>query len=155
RPGQSARARLGVVNALADSWHTPAGARVERYVESDIALHPGFSGSLLADTGGRAIGLNTSGLVRRARVALDVLTLRRVVASLLEHGAVRRGFLGIGTHPVRLPAEVEKARGQSAGLLLLSVQPGSPAAQAGLLLGDTLLAFDEQRLGSAGDLLPF
>jgi S1-C subfamily serine protease len=154
RPGQSARARLGVVNALADSWRTPAGARLERYLESDIALHPGFSGSLLTDAAGRALGLNNAGLLRRSSLAVDAQTLRRVVTALLQHGGVRRGFLGIGTYPVRLPRELETTEKQATGLLVLSVQPDSPAAKAGLLLGDALLACDGQPLASPGDLLP-
>lgn len=155
RPGQSARARLGVVNALADSWRTPAGARLERYIETDIALHAGFSGSLLTDAAGRALGLNSAGLLRRSSLAVDAQTLRRVVAALLLHGGVRRGFLGVGTYPVRLPHEVEASEKQASGLVLLSVQPESPAAKAGLLLGDVLLAFDGQPLASPGELLPF
>jgi S1-C subfamily serine protease len=150
RPGQSARARLGVVNALAESWRSPSGAKLERYLESDIALHPGFSGSLLADVDGRALGMNSAGLLRRASLAIDARTLRRVAAALLAHGGVRRGYLGIGTHPVPLPSET-----QGGGLILLSVQPESPAAQAGLLLGDVLLAIDGQPTASPADLLPF
>lgn len=155
RPGRSARARLGVVNALADTWRTPAGGRLERYIETDIALHPGFSGSLLVDASGGAVGLNTARLLRRASLAVDPRTLRRVVAALLAHGGVRRGFLGIGTYPVRLPHDVETVEKQPAGLMLLSVQPDSPAGKAGLLMGDTLLGFDGQALRSAGDMLPF
>jgi S1-C subfamily serine protease len=155
RPGQSARARLGIVNALADSWRTPAGGRLDRYIETDIALHAGFSGSLLVDAAGAAVGLNTAGLLRRASLAVDPRTLRRVVTALLAHGGVRRGFLGIGTYPVRLPPGVEAAEKQPTGLLLLSVQPDSPAGKAGFLLGDTLLGLDGQPLRSAGDLLPF
>src|SRR5262245_18894157 len=71
RPGHSARARLGVVSALADSWRAPSGAPLERYIESDIAPHPGFSGSLLVDAGGRAIGMNSAGLLRKTSLALD------------------------------------------------------------------------------------
>lgn len=154
RPGPSARARLGVVNALSDSWRTPAGGRVDRYLETDIALHPGFSGSLLVDAAGRALGLNNAGLLRRASLAIDPGTLRRVVGALLAHGAVRRGFLGIGAYPVRLPSAGEPS-GHGVGLLVLSVQPGSCAAQAGLMLGDTLVSLDGQPLGGVADLLPF
>src|SRR5581483_4926472 len=64
RPGRTARASHGVVSALADSWRTPAGGKLDRYIESDVALRPGFSGSLLVDASGRVLGLNTSGLLR-------------------------------------------------------------------------------------------
>lgn len=155
RPGQSVRARLGVVNAVADGWRAPAGGRLERYLETDIRLHDGFSGSLLVDADGAALGLNTSGLLRRSSLAVDPRTLRRVVDALLAHGGVRRGFLGIGTYPVRLPEGTQAAEKQPTGLMLLSVQTESPAAKAGLLLGDTLLQLDGQPLRSPADLLPF
>jgi S1-C subfamily serine protease len=148
RPGRSARAAAGIVHALGDAWRTPAGGRIERYLESDIGPYPGFSGSLLAGLDGRALGLNTSGLLRGSGLTLPVATLRRVVTSLAAHGHLRRGFLGIGTLAVRIPD-------RRAGLLITSVQPGSPAARAGLLLGDVLVALDDTNVGSAGDLLPF
>ena len=136
RPGRTVRASLGIVHALGDEWRTPAGGRVDRYLQTDIGLQPGFSGSLLVDLAGRAIGMNNAGLVRGTSLALPPATLRRVVETLVAHGHVRRGFLGIGTIPVRLPAALEKAVGQRAGLLVTSVAEESGAGRAGLLLGD-------------------
>ena len=80
--------------------------------------------------------------------------MRRVAEALLAHGQVRRGYLGIGTQPARLPAELAERLGQPSALLILSVQPGSPAAQAGLVLGDVLLAFARTPLRHPGELLP-
>jgi len=154
RPGRAVRASLGVLSVVAGSWRTPWGGQLDGYLETGLARHPGFSGSLLADGAGRAIGLNTSGLLRGVTLAVAPPTLRRVFARLLEHGEIRRGFLGIGTYPVRLPAALAQQLGQSAGLLIVSVEPDSPAAQAGLLQGDVLVALDGRGLGHAGDLLP-
>ena len=151
RPGRTAQARLGIVSALADGWRTPSGGKVDRYLQTDLALHVGFSGSALVDTGGRVRGLNTAGLLRRTATAMPVATVRRVVESLLAHGQVRRGYLGIGAQPVRLPA-VEG--GQPAALLISSVQADSPASRAGLMLGDVLLALDGHPLAHPADLLP-
>ncbi|HZM51769.1 MAG TPA: PDZ domain-containing protein, partial [Vicinamibacteria bacterium] len=81
--------------------------------------------------------------------------LRRVVETLITHGHVRRGFLGIGTIPVRLPAALEKAVGQRAGLLVTSVAGDSGAARAGLLLGDVIVAVEGKGVSGPGDLLPF
>jgi S1-C subfamily serine protease len=150
RPGKTARAASGIVHALGDSWRTPAGGRVERYLEADIGPYPGFSGSLLVDLEGQALGLNTSGLLRGSGLTVPVATLRRVVGALVSHGHLRRGFLGIGTLSVRVPDPSRKG-----GLLITSVQPESPAARAGLLLGDVLVALDGQPVASASDLLPF
>ena len=69
---------------------------------------------------------------------------------LLKHGDVRRGFLGITTYPIRLPDTVKS---QSTGLLVLSVQAGSPAEKAGLYLGDVLLGIDGKRVDSPAALL--
>jgi S1-C subfamily serine protease len=150
RPGKTARAASGIVHALGDSWRTPSGGRIERYLESDMGPYPGFSGSLLIDLKGQALGLNTSGLLRGSGLTVPWPTLRRVVGALVAHGHLRRGFLGIGTLPVRVPDAARKG-----GLLITSVQPDSPAARAGLLLGDVLVALDGQAVSSAGDLLPF
>jgi len=152
RPDRGVRAGLGIVSAAGDAWRTPAGGRVDRYIETDLVLHAGFSGGLVADASGKAIGLKTAGLLRGAALVVPAPTLRRVAEALAAHGQVRRGFLGVGTMPVRLGEEQEKALGQPAALLVTSVQPGTAAAQAGVLLGDALLAFDGHVLNRPGDL---
>ncbi len=154
RPGRSARARLGVVSAVAGEWRTPAGGRLESYLETDIGPHPGFSGGLLLGAAGSAIGVTTAGLLRGAGMAVAVASLRRLVAALLTRGCVRRGWLGIGTQPVALGPELGARLGQATALLVLSVQPESPAAKAGLLLGDVLLRAREERLTGPAALLP-
>jgi S1-C subfamily serine protease len=155
RPGRTVRARLGIVSALGDAWRTRAGGRVDRYLQADVSLEPGFSGGLFVDVAGRAVGVATAGLMRATPLALPPATLRRVVDALLAHGQMRRGFLGIGTYPVPLPAALAEAQGQRSGLILVSVQPETPAAQAGLLLGDVILSVEGQPVSHPGDLLPF
>jgi S1-C subfamily serine protease len=90
------------------------------------------------------LGLNTSALLRGVSMAVPVPTLHRVVEMLLAHGRVRRGYLGIGIQPVRLPAELAQQLDQETGLLLVQVKPGSSAEKGGLLLGDTIVALDGQ-----------
>lgn len=154
RPGRTVRASLGVAHAIGDEWRTAAGGRVDRYIQSDLGMSPGFSGGLLADLRGRALGMNNAGLLRGTSLALPPVTLRRVVESLLAHGQIRRGFIGIGTIPVRLPVALEKTTGQGAGLLVTSVQEDSGAGRAGLLLGDVLLTAGGRPLSGPADLLP-
>jgi S1-C subfamily serine protease len=155
RPGRTVRASLGVVHALGDEWRTSAGGRVDRYLQTDVDVQPAFSGSLLVDLGGRALGMNNAGLMRGASLALPPATLRRVVEVLVAHGQIKRGFIGIGTVPVRLPADLHKTTGQPAGLLVTSVQADTGAGRAGLLLGDVLLSVDGRPLAGPADLLPF
>ncbi len=155
RPGRGPKAGLGLVSRLGDAWRTPWGGKLDRYVELDLGLHPGFSGGLLLDMSGRGLGLATAGLVRSTPLAIPPATLRRVVASLLAHGSVRRGYLGVTSVPARLPAgAVGEGGTQTSGLLLTGVEEGSPAARAGLMVGDILLSLDGVAVEEAGDLMP-
>ena len=153
RPGRSVRATMGIVSALGGEWRTPAGAQLERYLQADVSLPPGFSGGMLADSSGNALGMNTSGLWRGHSLAITTATLRRVVEKLVAHGRIRRAFVGLGSLPVRLPAKAAQASGQDAALLVIAVQPDGPADQGGVLLGDALLGVDGRALAQVEDLL--
>jgi S1-C subfamily serine protease len=154
RPGRGPRASLGLVSRVGDAFRTHAGGKLDRWVELDIGLYTGFSGGLVLDLAGRAVGLATAGLVRGTPLAVPPTTLRRVVKAILSHGTVRRGYLGVSSFPVRLPPGVESAVGQRSGLLLTAVEEDSPAGRAGLTMGDVLLTLDGVPVGHMGDLLP-
>jgi S1-C subfamily serine protease len=141
------------VSQIGDSWHSPRGGKIERYIELDVAPEPGFSGGLAFDSNGNAIGLSAAGLLRGVPLVLEKATLDRVVSELLAHGRVRRGYLGVGTQAVRLPDALREQLGQGAGLLVTSVQPGSAAERSGLLLGDVLIDLEGVRLRGPSTLL--
>jgi len=153
RPGRTARVALGVVARAAGEFRAHRGGKVDRFVETSLPLHPGVSGSLVAGADGVAIGVATAGLVRGAAMVLPPTTLRRVVKSILAHGEVRRGYLGLATLPVPLPAPVREATGEHVGLLVTRIDPDSPAARAGIQLGDALLSFGDETLQDPGELL--
>ncbi|MFN8549238.1 MAG: PDZ domain-containing protein [Candidatus Eisenbacteria bacterium] len=153
RPGRSARGNLSMLAALGDSWRSPSGGRIDRYVELGTGVFTGLSGSLVVAMNGQAIGIATAGLVRGTATLLPTATLRRVVEALRAQGRVKRGYLGVSSHPVRLGTEQASALGQPTALLVLSVHPESPAGKAGLLLGDAILSFDGQKLGHPQELL--
>lgn len=153
RPGKEVRATLGIVSALDKAWHTPAGGSLNRYLQTDVVMYPGFSGGPLVDASGAVIGLNTSAILRGISITVPAPTVRRVVESLLSHGRIRRGYLGVGTQPVRLPQALAEQLNQKTGLLLVSVETGSAAEQHGLLLGDTIIALDGQPVRQIDDLL--
>jgi S1-C subfamily serine protease len=155
RPGQSAQATLGIVSALGENWRTPTGGLIDRYVQTDVVMFPGFSGGPLVNAAGQVLGLNTSALLRGLSLTVSVATIHRVVGMLLTHGKIRRGYLGVSTQPVRLPAMLQQSVGQETGLLLITVEPQSPAEQGGLLLGDTLIALDDIPVRHPDNLLAF
>ena len=152
RPGRTVQATLGIVSALGTSWRTAAGGMVDRYLQTDVVMYPGFSGGPLVNVEGKVLGLNTSAL-RGVSLAIPTSTVRRVVDAILAHGKVRRGYLGVGVQPVRLPQALAKELGQETGLILVSVEPGSPADKAGLMLGDTLLSVDGAPVRQLDELL--
>jgi S1-C subfamily serine protease len=134
------RVSFGVVSALDGprrSWH---GGEIEGIIYADVTLYPGFSGGPLVDLAGRVVGMNSSQLTRQSS-AVPVATLRRVAHTLLTHGRMRRGYLGIGAQQVPLPAALAQKAGltQETALLIVTVEPNSPAEQAGLLMGDLLV----------------
>ena len=153
RPGPSALATLGVVSALGESWRTPAGGRLDRYLQTDVVMYPGFSGGPLVDASGQVLGINTSALLRGISVAVPTPTVRGVVEGLLAHGRIRRGYLGVGAQPVRLSAKSAEELDQETGLMLVSVESGGPAEGGGLALGDTIVALDGQPVKQLDDLL--
>jgi S1-C subfamily serine protease len=144
RPGQTVQATLGIVSALGKSWRTPAGGEVDRYLQTDLVMYPGFSGGPLVDGMGHVLGVNSSGLMRGVSLAVPTATVGRVVETLLAYGRMRRGYLGVGIQPVRLPGDLAQRLGQETGLLLVQVKEGSAADKGGLLLGDTIVALDGQ-----------
>ena len=109
RPGANVRATVGIISALGKAWRTPAGGPVDRYLQTDTVMYPGFSGGPLVDAQGRFIGLNTSALVRGVSITVPAPTFERVVSDLQEHGSVRRAYLGVGAQPTRLPAAAPKS----------------------------------------------
>ena len=153
RPGRSIRAILGIVGALGrEEWRTPAGGRLDLYLHAAVDIQKGSSGSLLVDAAGRALGLGTAGLQRGHLLAIPPATLKRTVESLLAHGRIPRGYLGLALVPVRLPGPIEETAGQQVGLMVAGVQPGSSAEQAGVLLGDVLISLDGEPVSDLGHL---
>ena len=140
RPGQRVRATMGIVSALGKSWRTPSGGTLARYLQTDLTMYPGFSGGPLVDASGNILGVNTSALLRDATLTIPTPTVRQVVQTLLTHGHIQRGFLGVGAQPIKLSESTAKQLEQETGLLLVSVAPGSPAEKGQLFLGDTIVS---------------
>lgn len=152
RPGHTVQATLGIVSALGEAWRTRAGGTVDRYLQTDVVMYPGFSGGPLVSTAGQIMGMNTSAH-RGVSLTIPTTTVKRVVDSILTHGKVQRGYLGVGVQAVHLPQALVDELGQETGLILVSVEPDSAADQGGLLLGDTLLSLDGEPTRQLDELL--
>jgi S1-C subfamily serine protease len=153
RPGSNVMATLGIVSALRPNWRTPAGGQLDHFLQTDAVMYPGFSGGALVDAHGHSMGLVTSGLARGLSVAVPATSLKHIVETLLAHGRVRRGYLGVSAQPIRLPGALAAQLGQETGLLLGSVEPGSPADHGGLYMGDAIVALDGHPVKQMDDLL--
>ncbi len=152
RPHEHVRASLGVLSVAGGEYRLAGGARVDRYLESDVRIANGFSGGPLLSARGELIGMNTAGLVRGAALALPAATLGRIVDALVAHGRVQRAFLGVNVHGVRLSRRANAEPRQRFGLLVLGVQAEGPAEAAGVLQGDILLRLSEKPLERVSEL---
>ncbi len=152
RPSERIMATLGVVSAIEKGDKLPAGMQIDHFLQTDVVMYPGFSGGALLSAGGRVLGINTSAM-RGISLTIPTSTLRRVVETLLAHGKIQRGYLGVGAQAAKLSPAVAQKAGQDHGLLVVSVEPESPAEQGGLLMGDVLLTFENVPLHSPEDLI--
>lgn len=154
RPGDGGpQVSLGVISAVGGAWRTFRGGQVDGYLRTDATLYPGFSGGPLVDSSGRVIGMNTSGLGGGAGLTIPAWAMEKVVDALLAGGRIKRGYLGIGSQPANLPeALAGRLGGQRSGLLIVAVEPGSPADAAGMMLGDILVGMGSSEVTDTGDL---
>lgn len=153
RPGEDVLATLGVISASDGSWRTRSGGRLEHFLQTDVLMYPGFSGGPLVGADQHVLGMNTSGLARGISLTITLPTIERVVAALIRDGRIRRGYLGVGVQSVKLPGAVAEQVGQESGVLVVSVEPGSPAEESGLMLGDTLVTIDGEPVQHVEGLL--
>jgi serine protease DegQ len=151
RPG-SLKATFGTISAVSSSWRGWRGSEIEHLVQTNAPLYPGFSGGPLVDVDGRVVGMNSWVFGRGDGRAIAMDVAERVVQSLLSDGRIKRPYLGIGTQEVPLPETVKARVKQDSGLLVVAVEPQSPADQAGLMQGDTLLALDGTTTSSLEEL---
>ena len=118
---------------------------------TDVRLNRGYSGGPLVDASGRMIGMNAAVFGNRG-IAIPVNVLSTVVSELSNNGSIKRAYLGIVSNPITLPDEIAKELGQKEGLIVLSVEPGTPAKKAGVAVGDIIVKLDSKQIESYYDL---
>lgn len=153
RPYHTVQATLGILSAVGHEWRTRQGGIVDKYLQTDVVMYPGFSGGPLVNAQGHLVGLNSSALMQGVSLTLPTSTLSKVADSLLTHGHIKRGYLGVNTQRAKLPKVLQEALGQRTGLLVVAVEADSPADQSGLTMGDTLVKLADQTVQSHEALL--
>lgn len=134
-------AHLGLISSVTPEWRSRAGGRIDRRIRLDIDLAEGQDGGPVLDASGALIGMSTLG--RHGGVlVIPPSTIARSVEMLLQHGRVERGWLGVALQPVAVPEEMRSAAGQDSALMVMSADKDGPAALAGIMTGDVLLAID-------------
>jgi S1-C subfamily serine protease len=149
------RAAFGAVSATGGPWRCWKGGEIDRWLQSDVTLYPGFGGGPLVDVYGQVQGVNSGGLSRPFATTIPAATIERVAGELVSRGYVARGWLGAAMHPVRFNPGAWERIGidRDGGLVVLSVEPDGPAAQGGLLVGDVVFAIDGQPVESPDEVV--
>jgi S1-C subfamily serine protease len=154
--GLAGSVTTGVVSALGRSLPSPDGGPrrvLDNVIQTDAALNPGSSGGALADASGHLVGVNSAVAGHGLGLAVPVdASTQLILGALLREGTVRRSYLGIAGTTRRLPAEVAARLGRSAGIEVVEVLPGSPAAGGGLQPRDVVLDVGGEAVARAGDL---
>jgi S1-C subfamily serine protease len=145
-------ASAGIVSVIGGPL--PRGRRraIEKVIRTTAPMHDGFAGGALIDTTGALIGITTSLRIRGTAVAIPAPIAWKSLATIVEHGHAKRGYLGIVGQPVRLP-DTQRADNRERGLLIAGISSAGPADTAGVLVGDIVFALDEHSIESPDDLL--
>ena len=146
-------ASAGIVSVIGGPLPTGRGRAIDEVIRTTAPMHSGFAGGAFVDTTGRAIGLATAVAIRGLAVVIPASIAWKTAAAALEHGRVKRGYLGLAGQPVRLPDRQRGGDGREHALLVVGVTPGSPADTSGLLVGDVMLEFDSHPVEAPEDLL--
>jgi S1-C subfamily serine protease len=142
----------GVVSAMGRSLRSSRGRLIDDIIQTDAALNPGNSGGPLVTAQGKVIGINTAVILPAQGLcfAIAVNTAIFVAGRLIKDGRIRRSYIGVGGQNVTLPRRLVRLQRLPAtsGVLVVAVEPHSPAQRAGVLEGDLIVGYDSQPIAS-------
>jgi len=154
--GLQSSVTAGVISAVGRSLRSDTGRLIEDVIQTDAALNPGNSGGALVTSDGAVVGINTA-MIRGAQglcFAVAANTAEYVLTQILAHGRVRRAQIGIVAERIELPQRLRHALAlaQRTAAVVRSLAEGAPAARAGLVAGDILLALDGTAVSGIDDI---
>ena len=154
--GFQATVTAGVVSALGRSLRAKSGRLIDNIIQTDAAINPGNSGGPLVNAQGQVIGVNTA-VIKEAQgicFAIPMSTAMFITHRLIRDGHIRRGYLGLGGQNVPVLRRVTRFYQLPAenGILVISVEPGSPADRAGVIAGDIIVTYNGRHVSNVDDL---
>jgi len=145
-------ASAGIVSIIGGPLRTGRRRAIDQVIRTTAPMHDGFSGGAFVDAAGALIGITTASTIRGLGVVIPSAIAWKTAQDLLEHGRMKSGYIGIAGQPVQLP-EGQRAEGREEAVLVIAVNRDGPAAKAGVLVGDVILALDGQPVTSPDDLV--
>jgi S1-C subfamily serine protease len=146
--GYSKTVTTGVISALGRTLRAESGRLMHDVIQTDAALNPGNSGGPLVDSKGRVIGVNTAMIPQAQAIcfATGINTAKWVIGQLFAHGRVRRAYIGVSGATAPIATRVVRHFGltHASAVHVLDIVPGSPAARAGVAIGDRMIAIDDR-----------
>jgi S1-C subfamily serine protease len=145
-------ASAGLVSIIGGPLRTGRRRGIEQVFRTSAPMHEGFAGGAFVGADGSLLGVATAAAIRGLGVVIPASIAWTAAAELLRRGTLKRGYLGIAAQRVGVSSRQRDAAGDNEALLIVGVKDGTPAAEAGLLVGDLLLSLDGHTLASPDDL---